>query len=130
MIDVRGGSSFVVGFTLVAALAFAGPRGADADGSAFKKVTGVPSANPREGVQPTLLGPGHALARIVSGTDPLENPSGVITHFGLLSNQTKTEPDENTYLVLNATPAARHPATTTARTFSSRAMRTAEVWRT
>jgi Alkaline phosphatase PhoX len=109
MIDVRGGASFVVGFTLVAVLAFAGPRGADADGSAFKKITGVPSANPREGVQPNLLGPGYALARIVSGTDPLENPSGVITHFGLLSNQTKTEPDENTYLVLNRNPGGPTP---------------------
>jgi hypothetical protein len=46
----------------------------------------------------------------VQGSDPLENPSGVITRFGFLNDfpdpepvePTKTEPDENTYLVLNS----------------------------
>jgi Bacterial protein of unknown function (DUF839) len=35
---------------------------------------------------------------VATGTDRLENPSGVITQFGVLSNDTNTEPDENTYV--------------------------------
>ena len=34
----------------------------------------------------------------MAGVAPLENPSGVITNFGLLSTGTPTEPDENLYL--------------------------------
>ena len=37
---------------------------------------------------------------VATGTDRLENPSGVITQFGVLSNDTNTEPDENTYVCL------------------------------
>jgi hypothetical protein len=80
-----------------------------ADGSMFKTINGVPAANPKEGVQPTIVGPGLALVPLARGTDPLENPSGVITHFGLLSDLTKTEPDENTYLVLSRNPGGPTP---------------------
>src|SRR5262245_38019121 len=80
------------------------PAPALAASSACKSIAGVPSPNPREGVQPNVIDRGLALAPIAHGTDPLENPSGVITHFGLLSDGTKTEPDENTYLVLNKNP--------------------------
>src|SRR4029453_5016321 len=38
------------------------------------------------------------------GLDALENPSGVITRFGLLSTGVRTEPDENTYLILDHNP--------------------------
>ena len=41
---------------------------------------------------------------IAQGSDPLENPSGVITKFGFLTDGTLTEPDENTYLVLDHNP--------------------------
>jgi len=98
----------VLAVLLVPALAPVGQR-AHADGSAFKSITGLPSANPIEGVQPTVIAPGLALETIAKGTDPLENPSGVITHFGLLSNQTRTEPDQNLYLVLNDSPGGPTP---------------------
>jgi hypothetical protein len=71
---------------------------------------GVPSANPwgtgpsgsggtRAGTPPNVIVPTHQLHPVAVGTDPLENPSGVITTYGNLSNGTPTEPDENTYLV-------------------------------
>src|SRR5215813_7576929 len=47
---------------------------------------------------------GFTLDVIVEGIDPLENPSGVITKFGFLTDGTLTEPDENTYLVLDHNP--------------------------
>jgi hypothetical protein len=43
---------------------------------------------------------------VAQGSDPLENPSGVITTLGYLNdtNKTRTEPDENTYLVFDQNP--------------------------
>src|SRR5262249_8485547 len=41
---------------------------------------------------------------IAQGSDALENPSGVRTKIGLLSDGTRTEPDENSYLVLDHNP--------------------------
>jgi len=35
------------------------------------------------------------------GTDPIENPSAKIVQFGLLADGTRTEPDQNLYLVLD-----------------------------
>jgi len=65
----------------------------------------VPAANPSNAalVQPDLVAGGFALRQVVQGTDPLENPSDVITTFGNLNNaaRTKTEPDQNTYLVFD-----------------------------
>src|SRR5262249_50698095 len=101
--------SLTLGLVVAAGLTLAPPPRAEADGSAYKSITGLSSANPKEGVQPTLISPGLALQVIARGTDPLENPSGAITHFGLLSDQTKTEPDENTYLVLNRNPGGPTP---------------------
>ena len=75
--------------------------------------TGVPAANPRIDLvaQPIVISPGLSLVPLATGTDPLENPSGVITHFGYLNDfppqpveATKTEADENTYLVLDHNP--------------------------
>ena len=80
--------------------------------------TGVPAANPRVDLvpQPNVLSPGLDLVPLATGTDPLENPSGVITHFGYLNDfppqtveATKTEPDENTYLVLDHNPGGPTP---------------------
>ena len=47
-----------------------------------------------------------ALQLVAQGSDPLENPSGVIITFGYLNdtNKTRTEPDENTYLVFDHNP--------------------------
>lgn len=79
--------------------------------------TGVPAANKREGTPANVIAPGFQLVPLARGTDKLENPSGVITNFGLLNDfpspatvtpplveATKTEPDENTYVVLERNP--------------------------
>src|SRR5689334_12416241 len=67
-----------------------------------------PAANveapPATGIQPNVVASNYSLVRLAQGTDPLENPSGVITKYGLLSNGTGTEPDENTYLELDQNP--------------------------
>src|SRR5262247_2365530 len=102
-------ASVAAGALLVPALALVSAPPAQADGSAFNSFTHVPSANPAQGIQPTVVGGKLALQPIARGTDPIENPSGVITRFGLLSNQTKTEPDENTYLVLSNNPGGPTP---------------------
>src|SRR5215510_1395981 len=58
-----------------------------------------------------ILPEGFSLRKIAEGTDPLENPSGVITTFGNLNNPsaTATEPDQNTYLVLDENPGGPTP---------------------
>ena len=71
--------------------------------------SGVPKARKRMAHPPTLIAPQFQLHSVAQGSDPLENPSGVITNFGFLNDfpdpqtvePTKTEPDENTYLVLD-----------------------------
>lgn len=72
--------------------------------------TSVPQANKREGTPPTISARGFKLKLLVSKEFPLENPSGVITSFGELSTGVGTEPDQNTYLVLDHNPggADRH----------------------
>jgi hypothetical protein len=76
----------------------------------------VPSANPRLGHPANIIAPGFSLQKIVQGSDPLENPSGVIAKFGLLNDfppqliePTRTEPDENTYLVFDHNPGGPTP---------------------
>ena len=74
------------------------------------RVLNPPPANPPSGVQSNALASNFSLARIAQGSDVLENPSGVITKFGWLSDGTggtdgtRTEPDENTYLVFDQNP--------------------------
>jgi hypothetical protein len=60
----------------------------------------VARANVEAGNQPsaTLIDRDFVTELVATGTDRLENPSGVITQFGALSNGTNTEPDENTYV--------------------------------
>ena len=89
-------------------------------------LVGVPSANPKSGVQPNIIIAGLELRRVAQGGELLENPSGLITTFGYLndgpltapppppaagtiSEATKTEPDENTYLVLPHNPGGPTP---------------------
>ncbi len=64
----------------------------------------VPNARQRVGNPASVISAGYSLRRIVDGTFPLENPSGVITSLGFLSTGTPTEPDENTYLVFDSNP--------------------------
>jgi hypothetical protein len=59
----------------------------------------VPNARQHVGNPATVISAGFSLKNVVAGAVPLENPSGVISNFGLLSDGTLTEPDENTYLV-------------------------------
>ena len=67
---------------------------------------GVPSANAKAGHPPNVVAPGFGLRPVVQGSDQLENPGGVYDTFGFLNDgappnleATKTEPDQNTYLV-------------------------------
>ena len=57
-------------------------------------------ANVEAGNQPsaTLIDRDFATELVATGTERLENPSGVITQFGLLSSGVNTEPDQNTYV--------------------------------
>src|SRR5215813_7139919 len=87
---------------LAAGLAWAG------DGVGDIK-NGVPNANPRVGAPATVIDPDFQLKVIATGIDALENPSGVITLFGMLSTGVLTEPDENTYLVLDHDPGGPTP---------------------
>ena len=66
----------------------------------------VSAANLRVGHPATRIASPFRLKVLAQGSDPLENPSGVITQYGYLNDfppqpveATKTEPDENTYLV-------------------------------
>jgi hypothetical protein len=75
---------------------------------------GVPSPNSEGaggvGTTSNLLPDGFTLDEVARGTDPLENPSGAITKFGFLSDGiTGTEPDENTYLILDHNPGGPDP---------------------
>ena len=73
-----------------------------------KNVTGVPAANP-EVISDNILSSEFTAALIVEGLDLLENPSGPITRFGNLSDNSRTEPDENTYLILDHNPGGPTP---------------------
>ena len=65
---------------------------------------GVPSANQKNAVATTLIDPDFRTKLLAAGADPLENPSGIITNYGMLSDGTLTEPDENTYVVFPRNP--------------------------
>src|SRR5262245_22249215 len=76
----------------------------------------VPDGNPRQGIQTTDVAPRYFLSRVATGSDPLENPAGTITHFGYLNDfppqtvePTKTEPDENLYLIFDKNPGGPTP---------------------
>jgi hypothetical protein len=72
------------------------------------RITGVPLANAKSGHPDNVVSPGFKLVQIAQGTDKLENPSGIITNFGLLNDgatqkfePTRTEADENLYVVFD-----------------------------
>jgi hypothetical protein len=74
--------------------------------------SGVPNANPRSGSPLNVVANGFALQRVVNGNDALENPAGIFSRYGYLDDSaiqtdkqpTKTEPDQNTYLVTRHNP--------------------------
>src|SRR5215467_2158133 len=73
-----------------------------------EKVGGVPTANP-EVIADNVFSPEFTPGLVVEGIDLLENPSGVITEYGKLSDGTHTEPDQNTYLILDHNPGGPTP---------------------
>jgi len=80
-------------------------------GLAGNTIQGVISPNARSGHPDNVVSPGFTLSMIAQGSDPLENPSGVITKFGYLNDfppqtiePTKTEPDINTYIIFDHNP--------------------------
>jgi hypothetical protein len=73
-----------------------------------KRVSGVPAASP-EAISDNVYSPEFAPTLVVEGMDLLENPSSLITRFGNLSDGSRTEPDENTYLILDHNPGGPTP---------------------
>jgi Bacterial protein of unknown function (DUF839) len=73
-----------------------------------EKVSGVPAANPVV-ISPNILSPEFSAGLVAEGLDLLENPSDPITQFGNLSDGSRTEPDENTYLILDHNPGGPTP---------------------
>jgi hypothetical protein len=73
-----------------------------------KKISGVPAAKP-EVIPDNTFSPEFTTSLVVEGIDFLENPSGLITQFGYLSDGSRTEPAENTYLVLDHNPGGPVP---------------------
>ena len=99
--------SFVV--TTIALAAMAASNAAADNVRVFNKtVSGVPAANPVM-LSDSVLSPEFGSGLVVEGLDALENPSGVITKFGNLSTGGRTEPDENTYLILDHNPGGPTP---------------------
>jgi hypothetical protein len=74
-----------------------------------EKVSGVSAANPVV-ISPNILSPEFTAWLVAQGVDLLENPSGVITTFGNLDDGSRTEPDENTYLILDHNPGGPTPS--------------------
>ena len=108
MIDVRRASALLSSIAVLATLAGAPVRRAEA-GNTFTNIKRRSHRQFAGGVHPNVIGPGYALKPIATGTDPLENPPGSSRSFGFLSTGTRTEPDENTYLVLNQNPGGPTP---------------------
>ena len=73
-----------------------------------KRVSGVPAASP-EAIADNVFSPEFDPDLVVEGMDLLENLSSVITRFGNLSDGSRTEPDENTYLILDHNPGGPTP---------------------
>src|SRR5262245_44575674 len=101
-----GRRAFLLGATAAVSYRALGAVWACADDGVGDIKVGVPNAvTPTPGVaQPSLIDPDFAVRFVVRGTDPIENPSGVITTFGFLANGAHTEPDQNTFLVFRTSP--------------------------
>src|SRR5262249_2319283 len=75
-------------------------------GAAIAQIaTGVPGTNPPSGSTPNLVASGFGTRIVAEGLDPLENPVSIYKSYGYLDDnadplaRTRTEPDQNTYLV-------------------------------
>jgi hypothetical protein len=67
-------------------------------------VSGVPSAQPAEGSSVNLLATGFTTKTVAQGSETLENPTPTQTKYGFLNDGTRTEPDQNAYLVTATNP--------------------------
>src|SRR5882757_1312958 len=67
-------------------------------------VSGVPSAQPAEGSSVNLLATGFTTKTVAQGSEALENPTATQTKYGFLNDGTRTEPDQNAYLVTATNP--------------------------
>ena len=93
----------------VAVVTMAASQAAAEQVTVFDKIiSGVLAPNPVV-VSDNVLSPEFTSALVEQGADLLENPSGVITRFGNLEDGTRTEPDENTYLILDHNPGGPVP---------------------
>jgi hypothetical protein len=84
-------------------------------------VNGVPNAQPRVGTPPNLFADGFTATPVARGSDPLENAIGQYAHYGYVSDaglgsdaptsglDTKSEPDQNTYVVTRRSPGGPTP---------------------
>ena len=106
-----GRRAFLQGAAAVVAYKALGAARAWADDGLGNIKVGVADAvTPTAGVaQPSLIDPDFAVRFVVRGTDPIENPSGVITTFGKLANGAHTEPDQNTFIVFAKSPGGPTP---------------------
>jgi hypothetical protein len=95
--------SFVAATIALGAMAAASNAVADHVRVFNEIVSGVPAANP-VAIADNVYSPEFSPGLVVEGVDALENPSGVITRFGNLTTGARTEPDENTYLILDHNP--------------------------
>jgi hypothetical protein len=72
--------------------------------AAAQIMTGVPNAQRAAGTPANVLAAGYQIQPVATGHDQLENPVGIHTQYGWLSDGNRTEPDQNTYLVTQADP--------------------------
>jgi hypothetical protein len=82
---------------------------------------GVPNAQPRVGTPPNLFAKGVTATPVAQGSEALENPVGQYAHYGYVSDHgagsdaptsgldTKSEPDQNTYVVTRRNPGGPTP---------------------
>lgn len=85
-------------------------------GSVYDLMLEVEGGNPRSGLQTNDVAAGYSLTRVVTGSDQLENPADSIVTFGFLNDfppqtiePSKTEPDQNLYLVFSSNPGGPTP---------------------
>ena len=80
-------------------------------------IAGVPGAQKRSGSPVNEFASKWTATPVVEGTSALENPAGIYTRYGYLNDSTlqadkqdtKTEPDQNTYLATDRNPGGPTP---------------------
>jgi hypothetical protein len=116
-----GRRAFLQGATAAAALGALGttPVLADDDDGIGQIRIGVANAvTPTPGIaQPSHIDPDFAVQLLATAEDPLENPSGVIAKFGILTTGVRTEPDQNVYIRFPRNPGGPTPGYNYGRNF-------------